>query len=235
MLKDECILVDEADNITGHANKYKSHRCAAAGLRMVQQNLGCGTHRRCSMAHMHYPSTLESLQAGSVAAVCLGKPWSPARQPALSPLCRFEAGQPRGLLHRAFSVFLFNSDNKLLLQQRAASKITFPKVWTNTCCSHPLHGYNPTGVARIGVSFHLLIMWGIPSNGKHPCRYVYVLLVLMCDPEHECSHSPPSLPCLPCRGGLASRHRFGRRPGRQARRRAQAAARAGDTAPAAAA
>lgn len=40
--------------------------------------------------------------------------------------CRFEAGQPRGLLHRAFSVFLFNSENKLLLQQRAASKITFP-------------------------------------------------------------------------------------------------------------
>ncbi len=41
-------------------------------------------------------------------------------------LCRFEEGQPRGLLHRAFSVFLFNSENKLLLQQRAASKITFP-------------------------------------------------------------------------------------------------------------
>lgn len=63
---------------------------------------------------------------------------------------RFEAGQPRGLLHRAFSVFLFDSDNKLLLQQRAASKITFPKVWTNTCCSHPLHGYNPTGAPRRG-------------------------------------------------------------------------------------
>ncbi|KAL4430327.1 hypothetical protein ABPG77_002133 [Micractinium sp. CCAP 211/92] len=84
MIKDECILVDEADNVTGHANKYQSHR--------------------------------------------------------------FEAGQPRGLLHRAFSVFLFDSENKLLLQQRAASKITFPRVWTNTCCSHPLHGYSPTEV-----------------------------------------------------------------------------------------
>ncbi len=45
-----------------------------------------------------------------------------------------------GLLHRAFSVFLFDADNRLLLQQRAASKITFDSVWTNTCCSHPLYG-----------------------------------------------------------------------------------------------
>ncbi|KAK9247851.1 NUDIX hydrolase domain-like protein [Lipomyces tetrasporus] len=43
-----------------------------------------------------------------------------------------------GLLHRAFSVFLFNDENKLLLQQRADEKITFPGMWTNTCCSHPL-------------------------------------------------------------------------------------------------
>ncbi len=58
----------------------------------------------------------------------------------------FTKEQPQGLLHRAFSVFLFNQDNKLLLQQRALSKITFPGVWTNTCCSHPLHGYSPTEV-----------------------------------------------------------------------------------------
>lgn len=58
---------------------------------------------------------------------------------------RFNTEQPKGLLHRAFSVFLFDSQNRLLLQQRAASKITFPKVWTNTCCSHPLYGYDPSG------------------------------------------------------------------------------------------
>jgi isopentenyl-diphosphate delta-isomerase type 1 len=50
------------------------------------------------------------------------------------------------MLHRAFSVFLFNSEGKLLLQQRAASKVTFPNVWTNTCCSHPLYGYSPCEV-----------------------------------------------------------------------------------------
>lgn len=45
----------------------------------------------------------------------------------------FEPGQPRGIVHRAFSVFLFDaSTNELLLQQRASSKITFPNVRTNT-------------------------------------------------------------------------------------------------------
>jgi len=53
----------------------------------------------------------------------------------------FSPSQPYGILHRAFSVFLFEaSTSELLLQKRASTKITFPNVWTNTCCSHPLHG-----------------------------------------------------------------------------------------------
>jgi isopentenyl-diphosphate delta-isomerase len=48
----------------------------------------------------------------------------------------------KGLLHRAFSAFIFRpSDGKLLLQQRASEKITFPDMWTNTCCSHPLDDF----------------------------------------------------------------------------------------------
>eukprot|EP00602_Paraphysomonas_sp_CaronLab_P006525 CAMPEP_0185036834 /NCGR_PEP_ID=MMETSP1103-20130426/30406_1 /TAXON_ID=36769 /ORGANISM="Paraphysomonas bandaiensis, Strain Caron Lab Isolate" /LENGTH=738 /DNA_ID=CAMNT_0027574547 /DNA_START=21 /DNA_END=2234 /DNA_ORIENTATION=- len=58
----------------------------------------------------------------------------------------FNQENPRGLLHRAFSVFLFDSNGRLLLQQRAQSKVTFPNVWTNTCCSHPLYGYEPCEV-----------------------------------------------------------------------------------------
>jgi len=59
----------------------------------------------------------------------------------------FETKQLRGVLHRAFSVFLFDeSTGELLLQQRASTKITFPNVWTNTCCSHPLHGMVPNEV-----------------------------------------------------------------------------------------
>ena len=84
MMKDECVLVDAADRVTGHASKWQAHR--------------------------------------------------------------FEGDQPSGLLHRAFSVFLFDAAGRLLLQQRALSKITFPGVWTNTCCSHPLYGYTPTEV-----------------------------------------------------------------------------------------
>lgn len=58
----------------------------------------------------------------------------------------FTVETPRATLHRAFSFFLFNSENKLLLTQRAASKITFPNVWTNTVCSHPLYGMQPDEV-----------------------------------------------------------------------------------------
>jgi len=82
MHKDECIVVDNHDNVVGHNTKFNCHK--------------------------------------------------------------FLKDQPTGILHRAFSVFLFNDQGELLLQQRAADKITFPSVWTNTCCSHPLYGYTPT-------------------------------------------------------------------------------------------
>lgn len=42
-----------------------------------------------------------------------------------------------GKLHRAFSIFIFNDKNELLIQQRALSKYHSAGLWTNTCCSHP--------------------------------------------------------------------------------------------------
>lgn len=42
----------------------------------------------------------------------------------------------KALLHRAFSVFVFNQKNELMLQQRASHKYHSPLLWTNTCCSH---------------------------------------------------------------------------------------------------
>jgi isopentenyl-diphosphate delta-isomerase len=43
----------------------------------------------------------------------------------------------RGILHRAFSLLIFNAGGELLLQQRAASKRLWPLYWSNSCCSHP--------------------------------------------------------------------------------------------------
>jgi len=59
--------------------------------------------------------------------------------------CHLMTNINQGLLHRAFSVFLFDQNNNLLLQQRATEKITFPDMWTNTCCSHPLGIPGETG------------------------------------------------------------------------------------------
>lgn len=45
-----------------------------------------------------------------------------------------------GILHRAFSIFIFNNKNELLLQQRGKEKLLWPLYWSNTCCSHPRKG-----------------------------------------------------------------------------------------------
>lgn len=52
---------------------------------------------------------------------------------------KIEAHQ-KGLLHRAFSVFVTNAAGEMLLQQRASGKYHCPGLWTNTCCSHPFPG-----------------------------------------------------------------------------------------------
>lgn len=52
---------------------------------------------------------------------------------------KIEAHQ-KGLLHRAFSIFIFNSQGKMLIHQRAKQKYHSPMLWTNACCSHPRPG-----------------------------------------------------------------------------------------------
>lgn len=56
---------------------------------------------------------------------------------AMEKLAAHENG---GVRHRAFSVFIFNSQGLWLLQKRAAGKYHFPGLWTNACCSHPRPG-----------------------------------------------------------------------------------------------
>ncbi len=61
------------------------------------------------------------------------------RDCAIGTMEKLEAHQ-KGLLHRAISVFIFDSEHRLLLQQRATHKYHSPNLWTNTCCSHPAPG-----------------------------------------------------------------------------------------------
>jgi isopentenyl-diphosphate delta-isomerase len=52
-------------------------------------------------------------------------------------LSRAQCHEGRGVLHRAFSLLIFNGSGELLLQQRSASKRLWPLYWSNSCCSHP--------------------------------------------------------------------------------------------------
>tara|TARA_B100001063_G_C16744128_1_gene546485 strand:- start:520 stop:1038 length:519 start_codon:yes stop_codon:yes gene_type:complete len=54
----------------------------------------------------------------------------------------------KGVLHRAFSIFIFNSKYELLLQKRASSKYHSGGLWTNTCCSHPREGEDTLDAAN---------------------------------------------------------------------------------------
>jgi isopentenyl-diphosphate Delta-isomerase len=57
----------------------------------------------------------------------------------------------KGLLHRAFSIFIFNRKGEMLLQQRAFGKYHSPGLWTNACCSHPQPGEDslPAALRRL--------------------------------------------------------------------------------------
>jgi len=58
----------------------------------------------------------------------------------IGTLSKGEAHDGDGILHRAFSVFLFDQSGRLLIQQRAPAKRLWPGYWANSCCSHPRAG-----------------------------------------------------------------------------------------------
>jgi len=68
------------------------------------------------------------------------------RDEACGTMEKMEAHR-QGLLHRAFSVFIFDSKGRMLLQQRAAGKYHGGLLWTNACCSHPYPGEDTAAAA----------------------------------------------------------------------------------------
>ena len=75
----------------------------------------------------------------------------------------------RGFLHRAFSVFIFNSNGELLIQKRAAGKMLWPGFWSNSCCSHPRRGEDiENAVAR-----RLVEECGIACDVEYAYKFCY--------------------------------------------------------------
>jgi isopentenyl-diphosphate delta-isomerase len=75
----------------------------------------------------------------------------------------------QSVLHRAFSVFLFNPQGKMLLQQRALTKYHSAGLWTNTCCSHP----RPGETLENAVSRRLIEEMGITTKVFKAFDFIY--------------------------------------------------------------
>ena len=87
-------------------------------------------------------------------------------------------------LHRAFSVFIFNSKGELLMQQRALSKYHSPGLWTNTCCSHPRDGET----LAEATSRRLLEEMGMTCKMHEVYTFIYKAPVGQGLTEHEFDH-----------------------------------------------
>ncbi|MDD5979084.1 MAG: isopentenyl-diphosphate Delta-isomerase [Bacteroidales bacterium] len=87
-------------------------------------------------------------------------------------------------LHRAFSIFIFNSKNEMLLQQRALSKYHTPGLWTNTCCSHPRDGES----LHDATNRRLQEEMGMQCELKEAFSFIYKADVMQGLVEHEFDH-----------------------------------------------
>jgi isopentenyl-diphosphate delta-isomerase len=96
---------------------------------------------------------------------------------------KLEAHQ-KGLLHRAFSILLFNSQGELMLQQRSLNKYHSPGLWTNTCCSHPRPNENTLSAAMRRLQEEM----GLSSNLKEIFHFTYRAELEDGLIEHEIDH-----------------------------------------------
>ncbi|HEV7622386.1 MAG TPA: isopentenyl-diphosphate Delta-isomerase [Flavisolibacter sp.] len=89
-----------------------------------------------------------------------------------------------GLLHRAFSVFIFNSEGKMLLQKRSAKKYHGGGLWTNACCSHP----KPDENVKAAAEKRLFEEMGFTTTLKKVFEFTYLANVENGLIEHEYDH-----------------------------------------------
>lgn len=96
---------------------------------------------------------------------------------------KLEAHQ-KGILHRAFSILIFNSKGDLLLQKRAKSKYHSAGLWTNTCCSHPLPGESMEEATRRKLKQEM----GIDLQPEFAYKFIYKAALENNLIEHEYDH-----------------------------------------------
>ena len=94
----------------------------------------------------------------------------------------------KGALHRAFSVFLFNSNGDTLLQKRASSKYHSPNLWTNSCCSHPRKDEEIVDAASRRLGEELGIPMGLKLNLEKSFSFTYRAELDNGLIEHELDH-----------------------------------------------
>ncbi|MEO8759415.1 MAG: isopentenyl-diphosphate Delta-isomerase [Bacteroidia bacterium] len=87
-------------------------------------------------------------------------------------------------LHRAISVFVFNSSKELLLQKRASGKYHSANLWTNTCCSHPKPTENTADAAKRRLQEEM----GIACDLKYVFNFTYLAKLENGITEHEFDH-----------------------------------------------
>lgn len=90
----------------------------------------------------------------------------------------------KGVLHRAFSILVFNSKGQLLLQRRASKKYHSGGLWTNTCCSHPL----PDEDMRSATRRKLMQEMGIEVDTEFSHKFIYKTNLENQLIEHELDH-----------------------------------------------
>lgn len=94
---------------------------------------------------------------------------------------KLNAHRGEGLLHRAFSVFLFDGPDWVLLQQRAAGKPLWPGFWANSCCSHPRRGESSDDAALRRLQDEL----GVKARLEHLYTFRYRASYGDLGTEHE--------------------------------------------------